>query len=222
MDDTRHGLRVLESVLRTARSVEADLLLLAGDVFDHARVPDALVEDAASTLAHAGLRTVVLPGNHDALLPHSVYHRGGFADLDTVHVLGLASGTPSDTVRFADLDLEVWGRPHLDYFDMVPLLDPPRRTSQWQIAMAHGHWVTGPHDEHRAYRFHDHEVAALNADYLALGHWDRWVEVAPGGGSAVAAYYSGSPLLARTANLVTLSAIEGARIERVPILDAPD
>ena len=41
------------------------------------------------------------------------------------------------------------------------------------------------------------------ADYLALGHWDRPVRV---GNGVVPAYYSGSPDLAQTVNLVRLTA----------------
>ena len=51
--------------------------------------------------------------------------------------------------------------------------------------------------------FSDEEIAATGADYLALGHWDRPMRV---GNGAVAAYYSGSPDLAGTINLVRLTA----------------
>jgi hypothetical protein len=51
--------------------------------------------------------------------------------------------------------------------------------------------------------FSDDEIAATCADYLALGHWDRPVRV---GNGAVPAFYSGSPELAGTVNLVRLTA----------------
>jgi DNA repair exonuclease SbcCD nuclease subunit len=50
--------------------------------------------------------------------------------------------------------------------------------------------------------FGDEEIAATGADYLALGHWDRPMRV---GNGAVPAYYSGSPELAQTVNLVHLT-----------------
>jgi DNA repair exonuclease SbcCD nuclease subunit len=217
MDEVRHGLHLLEVVLRTARSVRADLLLLVGDVFDHNRVGEELLHRTTEALAAAGMPTVILPGNHDCLVPHSVYRRGRFADTDDVHVLGIT--TTEDTARFPDLDLEVWGRPHLDLFDMTPLREPPQRALRWQIAAAHGHWVTGPHDEHRAYLIHDHEIRATAADYVALGHWDRWTPVGDG---TVPAYYSGSPFYAKTVNLIEFGASEAPRIERVPVVHAPD
>jgi hypothetical protein len=51
--------------------------------------------------------------------------------------------------------------------------------------------------------FSDDEIAATRADYLALGHWDRPVRV---GNGVVPAFYSGSPELAGTGNLVRLTA----------------
>jgi hypothetical protein len=50
--------------------------------------------------------------------------------------------------------------------------------------------------------FGDKEIAATAADYLALGHWDRPMRV---GNGIVPAYYSGSPDLAGTVNLIRLT-----------------
>lgn len=212
MDEVRHGLGVLESVLGAAQDARADLVVLVGDVFDHNRVALDFLESAVRLLEGAGRPTVILPGNHDSLVPTSVYRRGPFADAEGVHVIGL---TAEERVCFPELDLEVWGRAHFDLWDMTPLRDPPSRTQRWLIAAAHGHWVTGPHDLHRAYLIHDEQIRATDADYLALGHWDRWT--AAGDGS-VTAYYSGSPVHAKSVNLVELGGAEAVRVERLPVL----
>ena len=47
----------------------------------------------------------------------------------------------------------------------------------------------------------DAEIDATEADYLALGHWNRPEKVGTG---RVPAYYSGSPELAKTVNLIRL------------------
>ncbi|MCC6381043.1 MAG: DNA repair exonuclease [Dehalococcoidia bacterium] len=210
------GLETLERVLLTAARAEADLLLLAGDVFDHNRLPLELLDGAARLLGDAGLPVVILPGNHDCLAPNSVYRRGGLSEPPNVRVLGIHA----ESLEFAALDLQVFGRPHHDYDDMNPLADPPTRTARWQMAVAHGHWVTGPHDEHRSWRIYEDDLAECRADYLALGHWDRAVQV---GAGPVPAYYSGSPSLAGTLNLVRLGD-DGLAVRRVPIasLDADD
>ena len=55
----------------------------------------------------------------------------------------------------------------------------------------------------------------LRADYLALGHWDRPAEV---GNGVVPAFYSGSPELARTVNLVQLTAGGEVAVTRESLL----
>jgi DNA repair exonuclease SbcCD nuclease subunit len=211
MDEAQPGVARLETVLGAALEARADLVVLAGDVFDHNRVGLEVLDLAADALAAASIRTVILPGNHDCLTQDSVYRRGRFGQLRDVHVLGV---TTEDSSLFPDIELEVWGRAHLDHFDMTPLRDPPPRRLRWQIAAAHGHWVSGPHDSHRAYLIHQHELEATGADYVALGHWDRWTKV---GAGKVAAYYSGSPTLAKSVNLIELGNADGVRVERLPL-----
>jgi len=178
--------------------IGADVVLLAGDVFDHNRVPLAQLDAASRMLADADTPVVILPGNHDCLVPDSVYRRGGLADPANVHVLGVSVDR---AVELAGLDLEIWGQAHLDYGDMSPLADGLARTTRWQIATAHGHWFQGSHDLHRSYLIRDEQIAACAADYVALGHWDRALAVGDG---SVPAYYSGSPQFAHTVNVVRL------------------
>ena len=63
--------------------------------------------------------------------------------------------------------------------------------------------------------FGDEEIAATGADYLALGHWDRAVRV---GNGVVPAYYSGSPDLAQTVNVVRLTATGEVVVTRERLL----
>jgi DNA repair exonuclease SbcCD nuclease subunit len=211
LDHRGDDLHALRQVLRAARDVQAHVLLLAGDIFDHNRVPLALLDEAARMLDDARLSVVILPGNHDCLTPNSVYRRGGLADPANVDVLGI---TVDEAAVFPELELEIWGRPHMDHADMSPLRDPRTRTSRRQVATAHGHWVTGPHDHHRAWLIHDEEIAATGADYVALGHWDRALPVGDG---SVPAYYSGSPDLAKTVNVVRFGANGAVQVMREPL-----
>ena len=108
-------------------------------------------------------------------------------------------------MHFPDFDLEVWGRAHRDYGNMAPLESPRPRSSRWHIAMAHGHYEPKPDPAtslHPSWLISDEEIAATRADYLALGHWNRAAKV---GSGAVAAYYSGSPDLEATVNVVRLT-----------------
>jgi DNA repair exonuclease SbcCD nuclease subunit len=211
--NAHHDVGVLDTVLRTAAANTADILLLAGDIFDHNRLPLATLDRAARLLGDYGKPVVILPGNHDPVTPDSVYRRGGIADPGNVHVFGVTEG---DHALFEALDLSIWGRPHLDYHDMSPLEGAPARQYRWQVAMAHGHWYTGS-DLGRSWLMHDQDIAALDADYLALGHWDR---PTPAGDGTIPAYYSGSPDLAKTINIIRLAAAGGVEVSRAPLVGA--
>jgi DNA repair exonuclease SbcCD nuclease subunit len=195
------GLGGLRLVLATAQALGADLVLLAGDTFEHNRLPLDLLDRTAALLQQAGREVVMLPGNHDPAIPESAFHRGGLAGLANVHVLGIDN---DEAVLFPDWDLEVWGHAHRDYGNMEPLKSPRPRRTRWQIAMAHGHYEPTPDPSIvlcPSWLISDAAIAATGADYVALGHWNRAVKV---GSGAVAAYYSGSPDLAATVNLVRL------------------
>jgi DNA repair exonuclease SbcCD nuclease subunit len=212
------GAAGLACVLRAAGAAAADAVILAGDTFDCHRLPQALLDRAAEVIAAAALPVVILPGNHDPAVPDAVYRHGALAAVENLHVLGI---THDEAVVFPQLDLEIWGRAHRDYRDMIPFeIARPRRT-RWQIAVAHGHYQPLPDRSTQlrpSWLIGDDEIAATGADYVALGHWNRAAKVGNGG---VAAYYSGSPEFAGTVNvvrltgagevLVTLAALEIAR-----------
>ena len=152
---------------------------------------------------------MILPGNHDPFMPGSAYTR---ADLGAnVHVLSTPGG---ETCHLAELDLDIWGRPHCGYEDFRPMADvPPRGRATWQVAMAHGHLTRGPADLRHAYPISPAEIAGSGRDYVALGHWDMPFDASSG---SVTAAYSGSPSRVRTCALTTLRlAPDGRRQVRI-------
>ena len=213
---TKHsgGTTGLAAVLAAARAADADVVLLAGDTFDNNRVASPVLDRTAQLLADAGRPVVILPGNHDPALPNSVFIRGNFPGIPNVTVLGI---THDEAVGFPLHDLEIWGHAHRDYENMVPLRGPRPRSTRWQIAMAHGHYEppeTFATPLRPSWLFSDDAIAATEADYLALGHWDRPVRV---GNGEVPAYYSGSPDLAQTVNLIRLTADGQVVVTREPL-----
>lgn len=209
--DGTAGLRV---VLAAARAAKADVAVLAGDTFEHHRLSADILARVRQLLAEAGMPVVILPGNHDPAIADSVFHRGGLADLPEIHILGV---THELAVSFPALGLEIWGHAHRDYGDMDPLAKAHRRSSFWQIAVAHGHYEPRPDRRTKlrpSWLIGDDELAALDADYVALGHWNRHIRV---GGDAIAAYYSGSPDHAGTVNRVRLLPSGEVTVERHPV-----
>jgi DNA repair exonuclease SbcCD nuclease subunit len=209
------GLIGLAAVLATARALCADIVLLAGDSFDNHRVSTPVLRQTAAILATAGRPIVLLPGNHDPAMPECLFSRAGIIGLPDIHVLGISN---PGSVRFDRYGLEVWGHAHRSYADMSPLHRPQKRSTQWQVAMAHGHYVPAEdreRDAHRAWKITDEELTAAGADYVALGHWDRPTKVGPG---SVRAYYSGSPDLARSVNVVCFNEGGSVSVDVSPLI----
>ena len=192
----------LRAVLAMARRVGADMVLLAGDTFDNHMVNGATVDRAGRLLADAGLPVIILPGNHDPITRDSTFLRGDFASIPNVTIFGI---TAERSIVFPNRELEIWGNAHRDYHDNVPLRDPQPRSTRWQVCVGHGHYEP-PETWHNPLRpswlISDAMIAATGADYVALGHWDRPMQVGDG---TIPAYYSGSPEWARTINLVRLT-----------------
>jgi DNA repair exonuclease SbcCD nuclease subunit len=185
IDDTSGGDRGLVQLVDAAIELAVDLVVLVGDTFDDNRVKGDTTASFAAHLDRLRVPVVVLPGNHDPLMDGSVYHR---TELPAhVTVLRDPEGT---SVVLPALGIELDGL-------------PPRGEQPWQVALAHGHLVRYPEDEHRSYLIRSDEIAACDRDYLALGHWDVQHDVSAGG---VTAWYSGSPRRYATCALVTFSA----------------
>src|SRR5262249_56213827 len=126
----------------------------------------------------AAMPGVLLPGNHDPAIPEGVFRRGPLASVANLHVLGV---THEDAVDFPDLGLEIWGRAHRDYSDMVPLGAVRPRRTRWQVALAHGHYdpqIDRSIFPRPSWLISDDEIAATGADSVALPHWHRDAHVA--------------------------------------------
>ena len=187
--------RALSAVVDGVHDLRGDALLIAGDVFDNARISDGVLEFFVREIARAAVPTVILPGNHDLYDAVSLYHRSPFDDAPgNLHII---RGTRGQTLTFPELSLEVWGRAmdsHTPAFRPLAGM-PAHRNGRWRVAMAHGHFHYPDDTEERSSPIRPHEIAEASCDYIALGHWERFEEVSQNG---VTAFYSGSPMGAST------------------------
>ena len=188
--------RALAAVVDGVPRLAGDALLIAGDVFDNARIADAVLEFFVRQMARAAVPAIILPGNHDLYDANTLYRRRPFAAAPgNMHII---SGARGETVSLPALTLDIWGRAmdcHTPAFrplaGIPPQSIPAERNGRWRVAMAHGHFHYPDDTEERSSPIRPHEIAAAACDYIALGHWERFEDVSQGG---VAAYYSGSPL----------------------------
>jgi exonuclease SbcD len=210
--------RFLREVVDLALAHQVDVVLIAGDLFDHSRVAAATVDGAIEHLARLRQPVVIIPGNHDQVDERSVYHR---ADLESAGAHVTFVGDPMGReVEFDDLRLVVWARGIEDH-------SPAHRPLQgygtprppfWNVVLTHGHYVPAGDRSDRSSQITEDEIGALGCDYVALGHWHHFLDVSTGG---VPAFYSGSPSMPAgdyaSVNLVQLSEHRGTGVERLPL-----
>ncbi len=168
----------------------ADLLLIAGDLFDSDRVGSAAVDFAIAALARVPCSVVLMPGNHDCYDDASIYRSVDFRDAGShVHTLMVPDG---EVLEFSELEITVWGRAMVSHDDRNRPLDglPERRGHFWHVGMAHG-LVSDDPREARSSLIRSEEIAACGLDYLALGHVHVFRDVSARGTRAC---YSGSPV----------------------------
>jgi DNA repair protein SbcD/Mre11 len=172
LNDEPDGIKVREAFARVVDTVletEADLFLIAGDLFDHNEIARKTVDFVYEQLARVSCETVVIVGNHDVWDERSIVKRMDFGKAGPhVTLLNDAEGTQ---VTFPALHATVWGRCMLDH-DRAnkPMAGAPRRMADmWHIGMAHGLYSDDP-DMERSSLITPGEIEASGFDYLALGH----------------------------------------------------
>lgn len=193
----------LRRVVDTALAADVDLVLIAGDLFDSARVPQPAVDETVAHLARLRMPMVLVPGNHDCVDEQSIYRR---VDLGSVGPQLHFAGDPAgEQFLFPDLSLAVWARGiEVHHPRHRPLAGyKPAPEGFWDIVVTHGHF-TQVLDSYRSSPITPDDIAALESDYVALGHWHTFTDVSQG---AVTAVYSGSP--AEGVVLVTLDPVQG-------------
>jgi len=204
----------LQGVVNLAIMNRADLLLIAGDLFDHNRVEDSLMDFVREQFRRLPIPVIVLPGNHDCLVHGSIWNRNEFWD-DCCNVR-IFRETQGETFDLPHLNVSIWGKPIDSYMgDIHPLEDvpAPKRGDMWNIAMAHGYFVNTENPIHPSYHITAEEIARADRDYVALGHVPVFRCVC----DDPAAYYAGSPSMSGTAALVTLDEKNGVQVKRCSV-----
>jgi DNA repair exonuclease SbcCD nuclease subunit len=203
-------------------AIEADVdgLLVAGDLFDHARVPGDLLAWTAGQLDRAGCPVVLLAGNHDALHGASVYHR--FRPAQRCARVALLDDPEGSIVEVPGTDVVVWGRAMIEHEPAFrPLAGVPAKPDgRCGVVAAHGLVLRDDQRTHHSSPITRSELAAIGWDYVALGHHHghQVVQEAP-----CPAVYPGATSSSRRGEagvvLVDLSPATGATFEWVALAE---
>ncbi len=202
----------LSDVVKLLREQSGDCLLITGDFFDHNRVREELCVLAGEILGRAGAPVVILPGNHDPYMANSPYVKFRSAFPDNVHIISKEEG---ELIVLGDAGVQVWGQAHSRYDDFAPVGMAPawvddvhaapgskRGRRLWRVSVAHGHYVQSDFEKRYSYLVHDHELEALQAHYVGLGHLEVHTQVGP---PSAAAWYAGSPDISGGATMIDLT-----------------
>jgi DNA repair exonuclease SbcCD nuclease subunit len=175
------GRRVVEA----ARNAGVEFILVAGDTFEDNGVDRVLVQKVADILAGFGGPVYVIPGNHDPLVPGSVWEHPAWRSAGHVRVLRekrsveVPGGTlyPCPvTAKRSGMDPTAWIK--------------PEEGQGIRIGLAHG-TVEGVHQEEPEYPIPRDAAQRAGLDYLALGHWHSTVTY-PGPDGSLRMAYSGT------------------------------
>ncbi len=186
----------IHALVETAVAHRADVLLIAGDLFDHARLKRSDVAHTMELLGGVDASVVIIPGNHDVHDERTLWgtHANHEHRLEVTGAGVIFLDDPEGaTLHFGEHELTLWGRAmdshDPDYRPLVGV--PPRPDDGWFIAAGHGHFQRSADDAHRSSPIAASEIEATGADYVALGHWHVPTDVSVGD---VVAWYPGAPM----------------------------
>ena len=161
------------AVVAAARDHGAVAILVTGDTFEDNGVDRALVRRAADILGDAApIPVFIIPGNHDPLVPGSVWEHPAWAEHPNITVIRHARPMPLPVLGFTLYPCPLSAKHSPDdptaWIAAAPAApaDAPLR-----VGLAHGTVTGGALDGDLDYPIARDTAERLGLDYLALGHW---------------------------------------------------
>jgi len=178
-------LEAARRVVKEAMAAEVDFVAVAGDTFEDNGVDRVLVQKVADILAEFKGPVYLIAGNHDPLVPGSVWEHpvwGSHTNLNVIEAVEPLE-VPGGVLYPCPAREKHSNRNPLQWIDAI-------KSKSVTIGMAHG-TVEGIHQEEPDYPIPRDAPARTGLDYVALGHWHSTATyAAPDGTTRMA--YSGS------------------------------
>lgn len=178
-------LEAAKRVISVAEDTEAEFILVAGDTFEDNGVDRVLVQRVADILGKFNGVVYIIPGNHDPLIPGSVWEHPAWASHANLHVLKKTEPVMiSGGVLYPCPACEKYSnRNPIQWIEVV-------QSKGIAVAIAHG-TVEGVPQEEVEYPIPRNAATLAGLDYLALGHWHS-TAVYPDSAGVVRMAYSGT------------------------------
>lgn len=186
--DTKARLRreelktVFVSIIDLAIREQVDLLLIAGDLFEHKYATRGTMQFLDQQFQRFGGPVFISPGNHDPINAGSYYETYPWAP--NVHIFG----PEPERIDLDGLPASVrgWGFPTWEVREcQLPRFPAPAGADRINLVVVHG-------GDAAYHPFGADDLAALRADYIALGHIHKEGVLLEQAGR-VTAQYCGSP-----------------------------
>jgi len=169
-------------VVEAARNARAEFILVAGDTFEDNGVDRVLVQKVADILAGFSGPVYMIPGNHDPLVPGSVWEHPAWKSSENVRVLREETPVeiPGGTLYPCPIRAKRSGKDPTEWISV-------EEGRGIRIGLAHG-TLEGVHQEEPDYPIARDAATRAGLDYLALGHWHSTASYADQDGAVRMAY----------------------------------
>lgn len=157
---------LLDEIVGLTETVGADILLMAGDLFDTERCFGETAEAICAALARTRARVFIAPGNHDFYGPRSPWARMELPE--NVHVF---TSPEPESVELTELGCTLWGAAFLSETAPPPLRGFRADGRGLNIMVLHGDTYSA---DSRYGGISEVDIAASCLDYLALGHIHKY------------------------------------------------
>ncbi len=176
-------LHAVNRIAELATSHSVEFVLIAGDTFEDNAVDRRLVQRVVDILSGFAMPVYIIPGNHDPLLPGSVWDHPAWKAAANVHVL--CEEMPVELTGAVLYPCPVKRKTAIkDPTAWIPFSDSLQGI---RIALAHG-TVEGIQLEEPDYPVPRDAALRAGLDYLALGHWHSTATYSDRGGVTRMAY----------------------------------
>jgi len=188
-------LETFERIVTLAIKQEVQLLLIAGDLFDHPRPSQPVlgkVQAGLQRLAERGIVPVLLPGTHDSTVSADAVYRQ--AEFPGVILFDQPRLQEPVALSVADQQLYLYGFAYRSYLSEEALNGMQRRSDEGlHIGLLHGSRQGSPEWNYRKkdLPFTLDDLKRWDLDYVALGHYHSYEVLAEG--DRIYACYPGSP-----------------------------
>jgi DNA repair exonuclease SbcCD nuclease subunit len=185
----RQLLSTLSRLVDLALTVQVDVFLVAGDLFDSPRPSLSILEKVAGEfrrLQEAGVEVALVPGTHDRLGKDSIYHDEAWDSFQNLHIFR-GGGWEELVLEKRGVSLYGWGYDGKREGDVLQELQlSTSRTTPFRVGLLHGSLALPGVVEEDEVIFRPETIGNCGLDYLALGHWHSFRDCS--GGKTVACY----------------------------------